>query len=580
MAHNFSTDAEAAASNPINDGSGVKNYMDGVSFKLTPLQRLRFISLSSIRGETQYYRTGKLKNFAENQPADYLQALLFPELRDKTAAEFFDDALQSALDTDFWGVVDFALKSRKEYFMRLNPQVIMMAAAMHPRRELENSKTENSGRLRKALGDVAERPDDLKSQLEFYKEKTGGKAKLPGVVKRGWADRLEALTRYQAAKYKNDIIDLIRLSHPEGKKNPVIDELVKTGTVAVEADEMTWEQLRSAKKSWPEIVEQLGRLPHMAALRNLVGMAAETKDVEFMTHIMNDIKGGVKFGKQFPFRYYSAYLAVKGNDGGRLARFGDDKSGEIPVAVRKVLIDGLEECLQISMENFPKLSGDTISLCDNSGSAWGAVTSEYGSMECAIIANLSGLITAYNCTGSGSVGVFGDTLKIFNVDKNRPLLAQLDEINSLGKTVGGGTENGIWIFFRDALEHKKKYQNVFIYSDMQAGHGGLYGTSADAHVYNKRGFQRNNDHYTPYIDVMKLVYAYRKQVSPKTNFFSVQVAGYDNSVLPECIYRGAVMAGWTGKEVVYAHELILLWDQIEAAPVAPDIRQDEYDNME
>ena len=44
--------------------------------------------------------------------------------------------------------------------------------------------------------------------------------------------------------------------------------------------------------------------------------------------------------------------------------------------------------------------------------------------------------------------------------------------------------------------------------------------------------------------------------NPKLNVFSVQVAGYDNSVTPENIYRGAILSGWTGKEVLFAQKII------------------------
>ena len=93
---------------------------------------------------------------------------------------------------------------------------------------------------------------------------------------------------------------------------------------------------------------------------------------------------------------------------------------------------------------------------------------------------------------------------------------------------------------------------------MQAGHGRLYGTDSSKYkefIHQDRG---------SYIDVLALVEKYRKTVNPKVNVFSVQVAGYDNSVLPENLYRGAILAGWTGKEPVYAKAIIDTWDQIES----------------
>jgi hypothetical protein len=52
-------------------------------------------------------------------------------------------------------------------------------------------------------------------------------------------------------------------------------------------------------------------------------------------------------------------------------------------------------------------------------------------------------------------------------------------------------------------------------------------------------------------------------VKHNVNLFSVQVAGYDNTVLPEILYRGSVLAGWTGKESKLAYEMIRLWDSVE-----------------
>jgi hypothetical protein len=60
-----------------------------------------------------------------------------------------------------------------------------------------------------------------------------------------------------------------------------------------------------------------------------------------------------------------------------------------------------------------------------------------------------------------------------------------------------------------------------------------------------------------------LVEKYRQTVNPKVNVFTVQVAGYDNSVLPENLYRGAILAGWTGKESTFAKAVSDTWDQVE-----------------
>jgi hypothetical protein len=282
----------------------------------------------------------------------------------------------------------------------------------------------------------------------------------------------------------------------------------------------------------------------MAMLRNLRGMFSEIKDLAVAKAVAESLKAGVEKGKQFPFRYYSAYKALIADNA---------------VNHKQFLLDTLEECMDISVANMPKLQGKTMCLSDNSGSAWGAITSEYGSTHVAEIANLSSLITAKQ-SDEGEVGLFGDRLLVLPVSKRNGLLAQLKDANAQEKThgkIGGGTENGVWIFFKKAIAEKAHYDNIFIYSDQQAGHGGLYGTNP--HEYRQFAWKSSSSH----IDVLALITEYRKQVNPKVNVFSIQVAGYNNMVFPEDIYRGALLAGWTGKEPVYAKAIIDTWDQIE-----------------
>ena len=184
----------------------------------------------------------------------------------------------------------------------------------------------------------------------------------------------------------------------------------------------------------------------------------------------------------------------------------------------------------------------------------GSFNSQYGSVTVATIANLSSIITAVQ-SEEGHVGVFGDRLSIKKVTKSKGILAQLKETSARGKAQGQSTENGIWLFFDEAIRKKIWYDNIFIYSDMQAGHGGLYGTNAKAYAnYTIKG---------NYIDVLKLVQVYREKVNPKANIFSVQVAGYKNSVVPENLYRTSILTGWTGKEVVFANYMRQMWDELE-----------------
>jgi hypothetical protein len=262
---------------------------------------------------------------------------------------------------------------------------------------------------------------------------------------------------------------------------------------------------------------------------------------------MQKIKDTVVGSKQFPFRYYSAMMAVK-----------NSKCNHQPI-----IIDALEECMDIALANYPKLKGKTMCLSDNSGSAWGSFNSEYGSVTIANIDNLSSVITAA-CSDEGYVGKFGDRLIVSPVSKRAGVLNQAEAISKKRDSdVGGGTEGGIWEFFKNAIEKKEHWDNIFIYSDQQAGHGGLYGTSAQAEKYSKLGYGCGGSYWSTYINVFKLIQEYRKKVNPKVNVFSIQTAGYDNVVIPEYVYRTNIMYGWTGNEAVFAKAMIDQWDDIE-----------------
>jgi hypothetical protein len=518
----------------------VKNFMGGNSYKLTPIQTLRIVAASSIFGEPQYYRDGIDSVKTISNHSTLLKYSIFESLvQDKqSAAEVFTAAIDNALEFDFKATLDLALELRKDYFMRLNPAVIFVRASQHANRIAFNQA--NPGYMKSIGKAIALRPDDVTNQFEYFMYLNKTKKGMPSLLKRTWAETLESFSRYQLNKYKGKrLIDLVRISHAN---NEDINELMKTGALQVDSSEQTWETLRSAGKSWTEILSTIN-MPHMALLRNLRNIFTEISDREAAHEILTRLKHGVINGKQFPFRYYSAYKAVKGFD----------------VHCKQLILDTLEECLDISVANMPKLKGKVACLSDNSGSSWGTMNSEYGTTHVAEIANLSSIITALQ-SDEGYVGVFGDNLSLQEISKRNGILTQLEETSERGKTQGQSTENGIWLFWDKAIKNKEHWDTVFIYSDMQAGHGGLYGI--DVNQY-KDFIHKGRQGYHQCIDVLALVEKYRQTVNPKVNVFSIQVAGYDNSVLPENLYRGAILAGWTGKEPIYAKAIIDTWDSIE-----------------
>lgn len=524
------------------------NFMGGTSYGVSAVETMKMVTASSIMGEPQYYRHGEFAQKGVQDGPFHMDALFkeYAVIGDQwdgmKTSQVMEKVIDAALDEDFEATIRWAVELRKEYMMRLNPQIIMVRAAMHPKR-VEFNET-YPGLFSKLNAQVMSRMDEPSSQLTYWLYINKNKNNIPNVLKRNWASKLESGNRYQLAKYKNaniGMIDTVRICHANSE---IIDELMQTGTIHVDEEDSTWERMKSAGKTWREIWDAKV-LGHMALVRNLRNIFTEIDNAELCKKILTFLKNGVLKGKQFPFRYWSAYKMIE----------------KANVHHKTLILDALEECMDIACDNMPKLKGKTMCLSDNSGSAWGAFTSEYGTVTVAEIDNMSSVITAKN-SEEGYVGKFGDRLSIHPVSKRNGVLAQTKEITrDRSNDVGGGTENGIWIFFRDAIDKKEWWDNIFIYSDQQAGTGGLYGTPTGEAEYIKAGFACNSRYNSAYVDVAKLIAEYRKKVNSKVNVFSIQTAGYTNVVIPEYGYRTNIMYGWSDKICHFADIMIKLWDQ-------------------
>lgn len=524
-----------------NRSKAVTNFMNGISYTLTPLLTLKIVTASSIFGEPQYYRNGEFAPTAVMDghflPSTYLKDHVLPHVfASKTTSEIMEQIIDDSLSYDFYHTLQWAVTLRKEYYMRLNPQIIMVRAAIHPNR---TDYTKQYPGMFSAINQlVMQRADEPTSQLTYWLYRFHTKNHLPSILKRSWSDRLSNASEYELYKYKKKgigLIDTVRICHAN---SPSIDLLMQD-KLTVKSNETTWETLRSQNLSWSDILTRIS-IGHMALLRNLRGIFTEIEDITLCNTILEKLKAGVKSGKQFPFRYYSAIKAIYASS----------------VHHKSILLDALEECIDLSMENLPYLKGRTMCLSDNSGSAWGTFQSEYGSVTVAEIGNLSSVITASH-SDEGYVGMFGDGLSCCPVLKRNGILSAASDLSKKrGNDVGRNTENGIWIFFREAIEKKEHWDHIFIYSDQQAGHGGLYGL-------NPKEYAKYStvNHYN--IDVCKLIEKYRKQVNPRVNVFTIQTAGYNNVLIPENTYRTSILYGWTGKELLYASMLNQIWDEAE-----------------
>jgi hypothetical protein len=210
--------------------------------------------------------------------------------------------------------------------------------------------------------------------------------------------------------------------------------------------------------------------------------------------------------------------------------------------------------MEESVENLPRFNGRVAALCDNSGSARGTFTSSQGSAQVSTIANLTAVLTGMVTEGEAAVYPFGDTLKEVKIDPNRGIFEQMDKVQKVGDSVGGGTETGIWLFWDKAIRNKEHFDHVFVYSDMQAGHGELF--CREQYKPSKEFTWKDRGSYgRSYVDVPALIAAYRKEVNPNVQVYLVQMAGYSDTIVPEIYDKTYILGGWSTGILSFAHKV-------------------------
>jgi TROVE domain. len=517
------------------------NFMDGPSYDIkSPLLKLICMSASSFFGEPMYYKGmapdrkkdkgGRVaRGFGDDHLGSvqrkYLRSLLNAvddyEWRNMTPVAAMEKVIDDALDFDPEATLQWAATLRREEFIRTTPQVILIRAANHP-------KVRGTGLTRKYAALITGRMDEPAVQLA-YQLSAFGDHPVPNAMKRAWKDVLSEANEYQLAKYRMEdrvvkTVDVANLAMGKGfyGYNSPIGKLMR-GELKLGEGVKTWESIRSGGGSWEEAIEVMG---HMALLRNIRNLLEAKVPYELW---LKKLVATAAKGQQLPFRYLSAHNANKGAPG--------------------VVLDAIEECLEISVGSLPTLSGRSLVLTDNSGSAHGCAVSELSTMTVSQIGNLMGVLTGL-ISEEGFLGIFGDRLTYLPIRKKASIMDQAVEANKIGKGIGGGTENGIWLALDQAIQKKEHWDNIFVYSDMQAGHGGLYGRNHEDYKQYQWGGNKR------FIDVPLLVSEYRAKVNSKVNVFLVQIAGYEDVLLPEYYDRTYIIGGWSGSIFKFAKRMI------------------------
>lgn len=521
------------------------NFMGAPSYDINnPLLRLQCVAASSFFGEPSYYKgegTKKTKGGRTNYHTaraslseaqvkhlrEILNAVDDYEWRNLSTKKTMERCIDEALDYDPEATLQLAVELRNVDMIRTTPQVIMVRAANH-------KALKGSGLVRRYNANVMKRADEPSVQMAYQVSEFG--KPIPNSLKRSWADFMKNADDYQLAKYRMEsrmvkTVDVGNMAFGKGfyGYDAAVGKLMR-GELKLGGENRTWDSIISGGGTWDEALKSMG---HMALLRNIRNLIKN--GIEPDAFIEKLVKGA-KHGKQLPFRYWTAHRELRGAPG--------------PV------LDAIEECLEISVENVPFIGGRNLVLVDNSGSTHGTPISSMSSTHIYEIGNLMGVLTGLR-SNECTIGVFGDRLEEYSVRKKASIFDQVAKVNRIGEGIGGGTENGIWLALDKAIRNKEHWDNIFVYSDMQAGHGGLFGRGKIPKEYLWGG----NRGYNPYIDVPSMVAKYRREVNPNVFVYLVQIAGYEDALLPEYYDKTYILGGWSSRILDFAAKMQSIFQQ-------------------
>lgn len=386
-------------------------------------------------------------------------------------------------------VANLAVFARREFNMRSVAHVLTAFLA---------HEAEGKPFTRKVVKAVALRGDDVTEIMSCYLGLFG--KPIPNALKKGIADVMQKFDEYTLAKYKGDgkalkMRDLLCLCRPT-PKNAEQSAMWKRLLEGNLETPYTWETELSAKgnnaDTWYNLIES-GKVGYMALLRNLRNIL--TANPSNVNKVLQTIENPemVKRSKQLPFRYLAAYK--------ELANIGSSK-----------VFDALENAVEASIANVPKLGGRTVIAVDVSGSM-NSTVSQKSTMRCYEIAILLGLIANKICDDS-IFYTFDTTIKKETVSHRTSILNEATRF-----CCGGGTN--MFLPFQEMMQKDIEADRIIILSDNECNSGWNTPVQKLADEYRRR---TGNDIWVHAIDLQG--YGTQQFYGRKTNI----IAGWSEKV--------------------------------------------------
>lgn len=321
--------------------------------------------------------------------------------------------------------------------------------------------------LRRVITDVIQRADQITDLYAYALSVFGGKNGVPMAIRRGVADAFDKFNEYQFGKYNSGgavkLRDVLRIVHPAGKTveqgalfaKIMKDELETPYTWETELS--SWGQKPEGERVskdvlWTQLVQsrQMGYMALLRNVRNIIDAGVENKVIKEHVAARLSDPDEIKKSKQLPFCFVNAIEAL-----------GERSNTSIK--------DAIEEALDYSLDNLPKLGDNVWIIVDCSGSmqnGYYSVRQTQGSTPIKTASLFaSALYMAQRGADNVAVTMFSDNA--FHVHQliSRKSSVLQNTKTLMNKVVGGGTNLDAALHLKSTLGFEPDV--VVVLSDMQ-----------------------------------------------------------------------------------------------------------------
>lgn len=465
---------------PIKGSNTTTNLAGGKAYNPSDKNELILRTMSNLIKENKYYQSG----------SDSDQKLR--------------EVIQKVAQKDPEFVLKLAAFARNEMNLRSAPLFLLC--------ELANATTHKGiPNSRKYVPAILKRADELTEIIAMQLERNKQfprKTKLPNLIKNGVALAFQNFNEYNFAKYNRDsqvkLRDAVFLTHPiaiaNDKQKELLTKIVEDKLAIPETWEVVISTKGSTKESWDEVIPKMGIFALVRNLRNFLKVGANLDPV--IAKLTDETT--IKNSKMFPFRFYSAYTMIK-----------EDMNAKNPFEQAKVL-NALEVAIKYSVQNIPKMNGNTLIVVDLSGSMESKLSTD-SVVSYKDISSLFGAMSSQIFPESIVVG-FADNMQTINNISGTPILQAKDNIYRT--RVGSSTY--AHKVFEWLNTNKIRVDRIILFSDMQCYNDATYGTQGLSALFNR----------------------YLNDINSSCMFYSMDLSGYGTVQIPES-KNVVLIGGWS-----------------------------------